>query len=32
MNSDTIAQAVPGTSEQRLQAFLTNRPWDEVDL
>jgi SRSO17 transposase len=31
-NCDTIAQAVPGTSEQRLQAFLTNMPWDEHDL
>ena len=29
---DTIAQAVPGTSEQRLQEFLTNMPWDEDDL
>jgi SRSO17 transposase len=29
---DTLAQAVPGTSEQRLQAFLTNMPWDEEDL
>jgi SRSO17 transposase len=29
---DTIAQAVPGTSEQRLQEFLTNMPWDEEDL
>jgi hypothetical protein len=31
-NCDTIAQAVPGTSEQRLQEFLTNRQWDEEDL
>lgn len=31
-NCDTIAQAVPGTSEQRLQEFLTNMPWDEADL
>src|ERR687887_1525261 len=31
-NCDTIAQAVPGTSEQRLQEFLTNMPWDEDDL
>jgi SRSO17 transposase len=31
-NGDTIAQAVPGTSAQRLQEFLTNRPWDEEDL
>lgn len=31
-NCDTIAEAVPGTSEQRLQEFLTNRHWDETDL
>src|SRR6266511_4368083 len=31
-NCDTIAQAMPGTSEQRLQEFLTNMPWDEEDL
>jgi SRSO17 transposase len=31
-NCDTLAQAVPGTSEQRLQEFLTNMPWDEEDL
>jgi SRSO17 transposase len=31
-NCDTIAQAVPGTSEQRLQEFLTNMSWDEEDL
>jgi SRSO17 transposase len=31
-NCDTIAQAVPGTTEQRLQEFLTNMPWDEADL
>ena len=31
-NCDTIAQAVPGTSEQRLQEFLTNMQWDEDDL
>jgi SRSO17 transposase len=34
-NGDTIAQAIPGTSEQRLQEFLTNmtnRHWDEADL
>jgi SRSO17 transposase len=31
-NCDTIAQAVPGTSEQRLQEFLTNLQWDEADL
>jgi SRSO17 transposase len=29
---DTMAQAVPGTSEQRLQEFLTTRQWDEEDL
>jgi SRSO17 transposase len=29
---DTIAQAVPGTSEQRLQEFLTTMQWDEEDL
>jgi hypothetical protein len=28
-NCETIAQAIPGTSEQRLQEFLTNMPWDE---
>jgi SRSO17 transposase len=31
-NCDTIAQAVPGTSEQRLQELLTNMPWDEEAL
>jgi SRSO17 transposase len=31
-NCDTMAHAVPGTSEQRLQEFLTNMPWDEEDL
>jgi len=31
-NCDTIAQAVPGTSEQGLQEFLTNMQWDEADL
>jgi SRSO17 transposase len=31
-NCDTLAEAVPGTSEQRLQEFLTNMPWDEHDL
>jgi len=31
-NCDTIAQALPGTSEQRLQEFLTNMQWDEADL
>jgi SRSO17 transposase len=31
-NCDTLAQAVPGTSAQQLQEFLTNMPWDEEDL
>src|SRR5215475_744568 len=31
-NCDTLAQAVPGSSEQRLQEFLTNLPWDEEEL
>jgi SRSO17 transposase len=31
-NCDTMAQAVPGTSEQRLQGFLTRMDWDEEDL
>ena len=31
-NCDTMAQAVPDTSEQRLQEFLTNMQWDEEDL
>jgi SRSO17 transposase len=31
-NCDTIAQAVPGTSAQRWQEFLTNMQWDEEDL
>jgi len=31
-NCDTMAQAVPGTSEQRLQEFLTNIQWDDEDL
>jgi SRSO17 transposase len=31
-NCDTIAQAVPGTSEQRLQEFLTTMQWDHDDL
>lgn len=30
-HGDTIAQAVPGTSAQRVQEFLTNRPWEEED-
>jgi SRSO17 transposase len=31
-HGDPRAQAVPGPSEQRVQACLTNRPWDEEDL
>src|ERR671919_1674578 len=31
-NCDTLAQAVPGTSEQRLQEFLTTMQWDAEDL
>ena len=31
-NGDTIAQAVPETSAQRLQEFLTKMQWDEEDL
>jgi SRSO17 transposase len=31
-NCDTMAQAVPGTSAQRLQEFLTKMQWDEEDL
>jgi SRSO17 transposase len=31
-NGDTIAQAVPGTTAQRLQELLTNMQWDEEDL
>ena len=31
-NCDTMATAVPGTSAQRLQEFLTNMQWDEQDL
>jgi SRSO17 transposase len=31
-NCDTIAKAVPGTSDQRLQEFLTNMVWDEEEL
>jgi hypothetical protein len=27
-----MAEAIPGTSEQCLQEFLTNMPWDEDDL
>ena len=31
-NCDTIAQIVPGTSEQSLQGLLTAMAWDEDDL
>jgi SRSO17 transposase len=31
-NCDTLAQIVPGTSEQRLQGLLTRIDWDEDDL
>ena len=31
-NCDTMATAVPGTSEPRLQEFLTNMQWDPDDL
>ncbi|RMG54390.1 MAG: IS701 family transposase [Acidobacteria bacterium] len=31
-NCDTLAQVVPGTSEQRLQGLLTAMVWDEQDL
>jgi SRSO17 transposase len=31
-NCDTMAEAVPGTSAQRLQEFLTNMQWDDEDL
>src|SRR5919106_6335276 len=31
-NCDTISQALPGTSEQRLQGFLTTMGWDAEDL
>ena len=31
-NCDTIAQVVPGTSEQSLQGLLTAMTWDEDDL
>lgn len=31
-NCDTIAQIVPGTSEQQLQYLLTDMAWDEEDL
>ena len=31
-NCDTLAQVVPGTSEQRFQGLLTTLDWDEDDL
>jgi len=31
-NCDTLAQIVPGTSEQRLQGLLTQMVWDHDDL
>ena len=31
-NCDTMAQAVPGTHEQRLQGLLTTMEWDEEEL
>jgi SRSO17 transposase len=31
-NCDTLAQVVPGTSEQRLQGLMTSIDWDEQDL
>src|ERR1700758_591503 len=31
-NCDTLAQVVPGTSEQSLQGLLTAMTWDEDDL
>jgi SRSO17 transposase len=31
-NCDTLAEVVPGTSEQRLQGLLTDIAWDEDDL
>src|SRR5215471_10535794 len=31
-NCDTLAQIVPGTSEQSLQGLLTTMAWDEDDL
>ena len=31
-NCDTIAQVVPGTTEQRLHGLLTDIAWDEDDL
>ena len=31
-NCDTLAQVLPGTSEQRLQYLLTDMAWDDADL
>jgi len=31
-NCETMAEAVPGTNEQRLQEMLTNMWWDENGL
>jgi SRSO17 transposase len=31
-HGDTMAEAVPGTSEQRLQEWRTTMPWDAQDL
>jgi SRSO17 transposase len=31
-HGETLAQAVPGTSEQRVHEVLTNRPWEAEDL
>jgi SRSO17 transposase len=31
-NCDTLAQAVPGTSQQQLQGLLTTTAWDQDDL
>jgi SRSO17 transposase len=31
-NCDTLAQVIPGTSEQRLQGLMTTIDWDEDDL
>ena len=31
-NCDTLAELVPGTSEQQLQGLLTNMVWDELAL
>lgn len=30
-NCDTLAEVLPGTNEQRLQALLTTMAWDEAD-